>query len=162
MAEVPVGFRVKLIRDYTRYHRDLKVGIEGSAVVPVGRAALSKNQFVSIKFVLDKQVEKSKGKTTTYEENIEIEVLRCDVEVVDERWQEWQGRESKEREDALAAHVSKATVYTTRRGGFVELVVQYNNGRLNDTWKKKTECKQIVADLEKRGLLEEAIKGRED
>jgi hypothetical protein len=162
MIEVPEGFRVKLIRDYTRYHRDLKVGIEGSAVVPVGRAALSKNQFVSIKFVLDKQVEKSKGKTTTYEENIEVEVLRCDVEVIDERWRKWQGRESKEREDALASHVSKATIYTTRRGGFVELVVQYSNGRLNDTWKKKHECKQIVADLEKRGLLEEAIRGQGD
>lgn len=156
MIEVPKGFRVKLIRDYTRYHRELRVGLEGVAVVPVGRAALSKNQFVSVKFVLDKQVEKSKGKMTTYEENITIDVLRCDVEVVDERWTEWQGREAKERENALANHVSKATVYTTQRGGFVELVVEYDNGRPNDAWKRKSECKDILADLEKRGLLEEA------
>jgi len=151
MIEVPEGFRVKLARDYTRYHRDLRVGLEGRTAVPAGRAAMGKNQFLRVIFFAGMK----------NDVKIAVDVLRCDVEVVDERWTEWQGREAKAKTEALKKHVTKATLYTTPRGGFVELVVEYGNGRLNDAWKKKTECKDILADLEKRGLVEEAIKRKE-
>jgi hypothetical protein len=151
MIEVPEGFRVKLVRDYTRYHRDLRVGLEGRTTVPAGRAAMGKNQFLRVIFFAGMK----------NDVKIAVDVLRCDVDVVDERWTEWQGREAKEQAAALKKHVTKATIFTTQRGGFVELVVEYGNGRLNDTWKKKNECKDIIADLEGRGLIEEAVKKKE-
>jgi hypothetical protein len=167
MTLIPEGFKVKLARDYTRYHRGLRSGLHGIVEhVPVGRAALSKNQFLSVKFIIEKTtdratIEKGKKIATTYEENITIDVLRSDLEVVDKRWTEWQEREVKEREDALKNHVLRATLYTTKRGGFLELLVEYDHGRPNDRWKRRSECKLFLADLEARGILEELVKQKE-
>jgi hypothetical protein len=146
-AEIPDGFQVRLRRDYSRYHKDLKTGSVGTAErIPVGRATFSRNHFVRVRFHVNQK------------ETVTIDVLRSDLDVIDTRWSEWQERESKALDEALRDHVSKATVYTTRRGGFIELVVEYNNGRPNDIWRKRADCKSIITDLEKRGLL--AIKER--
>jgi hypothetical protein len=139
---VPEGFSVRVVSDLTTLHRSLVIGAEGKVVAPKGRSAIN-TSFVRVEFQLGGV-------------KLDLDVRRVNLEVIDPRWIDLLSREIKDREEALRNNVKTATVYTTPRGGFVELVVEYNNGRADDCWKVKSEARGVLADLERRGLLEEA------
>lgn len=145
MIQDEPGLRVKLKVDYTKYDRRLPLGSEGSTTIPMGRSAFDKNTFVRVAFDVPGGLP------------VNIDVQRPDLEIVDPRWVAWKCKEELDRADALMHHVHAATHVTTRRGKFMELVVEYSHGRPNDVWKKASEAKPFIEDLEKRGLLQEQI-----
>ena len=138
MADIPRDFEVRLVRGLERYHASLRPGALGKTLPPHGRSALFRDRYLRVVFP-----------------EVEIDVLLNDLEVTDPRWKALAVEEASERAIALAGHVKRATVYTGPKGGFRELVVEYDHGRPNDRWSRVGEAKPVLADLEARGLLEE-------
>lgn len=143
---IPEGYRVKLVRDRLRWRDDLVAGALGYAALPTGRAAFSKkNQIISV--IFDGNMRP-------------VELPRMDLEIVDKRWVKYEEEEKEDQKNSLVRYVKKATLWKTPKDGFIELVVEYANGRMTDIWRVKSECQEIIADLRERGLLEETRKRR--
>ena len=134
----PPGFRVRLLRDMSRYGAGLSKGAEGTAALPGGRSALFRSDFVKAEIA---------GKL--------IDVRMVDLEIVDERWLAMVADDKKALEDSLANHVKEATVYTGGRGGFRKLVVEFSNARPNEIYTKRPEAQPVIDSLRERGLLKE-------
>lgn len=136
------GFRVKLLRDMTRWAAGLKAGTEGETQLPSGRSALFPTRFLRVDFTPG-------GVPKT------VEVQRSDLEIIDERWLSLQRKEEEEKREALEHHVKQGTLHLGPRGGFQKLVVEYTNERPNDHWTRSKEAQPIVDSLRAKGLLRE-------
>lgn len=134
------GFKVKLLRDLSRYHAPLKPGVEGVTELPAGRSALFRSDYLKVRF----------GEKL-------FDVRLSDLEITDPRWLAMQAEEKKAREDALANHVKRAVLYTGARGGFLKLVIEFSNERPNEILGRKQpkEARPLIDSLRARGLLTE-------
>lgn len=138
------GFKIKLLRDMTRYHAALKAGVEGETALPSGRSALFRSDFVKVRF------------PTPDGEKV-FDLRLADIEVVDPRYLAMEAEEKRLREDAIKNHVKKATLYVGARGGFQRLVIEFGNDRPNEVIGRKQprEARPLIDDLRARGLLTE-------
>ncbi len=147
---VPEGFKVRLLRDMTRYHPLMKVGAVGTTQPPSSRSEMFKNKYLRVSF--------EDGSAALTKSNVTMDVMSSDLEVTDERWVKWIEEERASKEAALKDHVSRAVLKVGSRGGFVELRVEYSNGRPNDFWRSSGEARPILEDLRARGLVTEERK----
>ncbi len=153
---VPEGFKVRLLRDMTRYHPLMKVGAVGTTQPPSSRSEMFKNKYLRVLFSdgLFGEPHVSDGKA----QRVTMDVMSSDLEVTDERWLKWIEEERASKEAAIKDHVSRAVLKVGSRGGFVELRVEYSNGRPNDFWRSSGEARPILEDLRARGLVTEERK----
>ena len=130
-------WEVELLRDYSYLHKSLCVGARGrTTAIPLGRAALDKNHWISVTI-----------------DGITFDMPRSHLKIIDERFQKWQQNVEEETTKLLRDSVEEATCYTTLRGGFVKLVIKCK-GEIKRVWTRKKACAEIMADLERRGLLQ--------
>lgn len=139
--DVEPGWTVRLRRDLTRYHPALREGLEGRAALPAARSLAFGSTYVRCVFPIGGGDEK------------EVDVLRSDLDVTDERWKRLEEEEAKALEDALEGHVKAARVLRGPRGGFEKLIVEYSNARPNDEWTRRREAESIMDRLRPRGVL---------
>lgn len=146
--DVPLGFEVALLEDLTRYASAARKGARGVLVEPppwAVRSRFGSGHHVWVRFP---DAARAAGHVT-------MEVEWPDLDVVDQRWVEAQAAARAALEDALANHVRRATLVLGPKGKFRRLDVEYDSDRPNDTFRRHSECKDMIDRLRATGKLEE-------